>query len=153
MKGKKLLVPPGQSVEFEEERPLPPDFLTKDALDCWDYMAARLERAHILVGISRDKLARYCQAWADYSEIMMARKKMGGAKRIAVTENNWRQQLHWTRMIDQCEGIMRDFEREYGLTPASSSRVRRNTKGHSGATPLDELQDFLDAETTPAQAE
>jgi len=155
LKGKPPALTPSEQIKFVAERPLPPDFLDSEALVCWDRMAAELEKAGILVSVSRDKLARYCQAWADYSDVIRQRNmrkgqrhiigykilRGGGKKRVVIDDQP--QLSFWQRVVEQSHKIMSDFESEYGLTPASATKVRRSYG--SQTTPGQDLDKFLES--------
>lgn len=142
LKGKAPRLSKDEQLAWKSDLPLPPDFLGKEALECWDRMAAELHAAGVLFAISRDKLARYCQAYADYAEIIRARNKLG-PKRLKITMYNKDEMGYMQRMVDYCNSVMKDFEVEYGLTPASATKVRRPT-GAGGLTPREDMDKFLE---------
>lgn len=143
LKGKSPRLSKEEQLAWSADLPLPPDFLTAEGLACWDRMAAELHAAGILASISRDKLARYCQAWADYREIMLMRKDMGEGK-FKLTLKTMDTLKHQVQLIALCNKIMESFETEYGLTPASATKVRR-PPGGGGQTPREKLDGFLES--------
>lgn len=140
-KGKGARYRPGETVVFDPDRPLPPRYLNDEARQIWDYMAAQLEKVGILALVTRDALARYCQACADYEHIQ-TKLKAAGPKRFDCDEFNWRKLSHWQRVLSEADGVMRNFEREYALTPSSAAKTRRPT-GRERATPGADLDKFL----------
>lgn len=149
MKGKPPALTAGEQVSFVKERPLPPDFLDKGALKCWDHMAAHLEKAGILVAVSRDKLSRYCMAYSDYAEVVAHRNARGKNRHVIkykrsedIVLDDHQQLSYWQRVLEQSNRIMSDFETEYGLTPAAATKVRRSYGG--AGTPGQELDKFLE---------
>ena len=142
LKGKPaVLAPEERIVHAQDDRILPPDFIleNKDATKCWDRMAALLEKAELLVAVGRDKLARYCQAWADYSDVVRTRNRLTGSeKKITVfTKDKFR---HWLAVQREAERTMDSFEQEYGLTPAAQMKIKKpNTE-----TPADKFTAFLE---------
>jgi P27 family predicted phage terminase small subunit len=142
LKGKKPRLSKEEQLAWATDLPLPPDWLTAEALVCWDRMAAELHHAGILFNISRDKLARYCQAYADYREVMLARKEMGPRKLVVTIKNEATLKQH-ASILKAANDIMSEFEGEYGLTPASATKIRRPT-GAGGPTPREDMDKFLE---------
>lgn len=120
--------------------PAPPPNLSVDALECWNRTASALFKLGLLSHVSHDKLARYCEAWSDWKNVQELRNKQG-ANKYKVTKSNWREQNLWKALLVDAERVMQDFEREYGMTPASSTRVRR-PKGDN-ESPMDKLNSFV----------
>jgi P27 family predicted phage terminase small subunit len=148
LKGKDPRIPVDQRIVFKTTTDIstiiPPDYLNREAQHHWERMALILADVGLLQEVGRDKLGRYCQAAADWEEIMTARNAMGKAK-LKITEDNWRQMIYWQNQLKAAEDTMREFEREYGLTPASAAKVRRPGHGGGGAkSPQDKFKDFLD---------
>lgn len=144
LKGKKPKIKPEERIGFPSTLTLiPPSYLTTDAQHHWERMTLILQPIGLIQEVGRDKLARYCQACADYEEIMEARKKLGKA-RIEVTKATHSKFSFWARMLEMHAGEMKDFEREYGLTPASAAKVRRPNPKGGLQTPQEKFQDYLD---------
>ncbi len=142
LKGKSPRLSKEEQLAWATDLPLPPDWLDEDALACWDRMASELHAAGILFAISRDKLARYCQAYADYSLIMAGRKRKGKA-RFKVPITTVHQAQFEQKILSHAEDVMKNFESEYGLTPASATKIRRPTGG-GGQTPREKFDKFLE---------
>lgn len=123
---------------FRMDRPAAPEFLVGEALDCWVRMADLLDEAKLLGLISRDRLARYCQAWADWVDVVKERNSMTVEKRMRPDALNFRTHIHLNRVRADAEQVMASFEKEYGLTPAAASRVRLRTE-----TPVSEFDAFM----------
>lgn len=140
---------PEDRIRFKLGIPQPPPLLNKGALEAWDRMCVELKYAGLLAGIARDRLARYCTAWADYEEIRLMQNKLG-AKRFRITDDNWREQTHWLKVIKESEATMQAFELEYGLTPASAAKVQRPPRQPgknelpASATPVEAFDAFLE---------
>lgn len=130
LKGKKPRETPENQVSFpiaNGENSQPPDYLTDEALIHWYRMVDILNSAKLFQLPTRDKLGRYCQANADYEEIQECRKKMG-KRRFVLTKSNSYQQAFWSKTLKECDHILKDFELEYGLTPAAATKVRHPAK-------------------------
>lgn len=126
-------------------RPMPPAQLSAEGLDCWNRLTILLEQAGILTQISRDKLARYCQAWSDWSEITVTN---ASRKRRFVIRNDrdYRQKKYEAKICQDAESVMRDFEKEYGMTPCSAARIRLPNKSDS---PAEKMDDFIKGKGKP----
>jgi len=145
LKGKKPRETPDTQVSFpiaDGEKAQPPDYLTDEALIHWFRMVDILNSAKLFQLPTRDKLGRYCQACADYEDIQTARKKLG-ARRHILTKTNYHQQEYWSKRLKDYDHIMKDFEMEYGLTPAAATKVRHPAKLEDH--PAKGLKDFLAA--------
>jgi phage terminase small subunit len=95
--------------------------------------------------VSRDKLARYCQAWSDWTEVTAARNRLGPRK-WDITEANEKKFYLWIKIMEQSEKVMMDFEREYGITPAAATRVKFPK---TLASPTDKMNDFIKGKPSP----
>lgn len=130
LKGKKPRELPEHQVSFpiaDAEKAQPPDYLSDEALIHWFRMVEILNSAKLFQLPTRDKLGRYCQACADYEEVQEARKKLGPRKHV-ISRGNFAQQQFWMKCLKDYDHIMKDFELEYGLTPAAATKVRHPAK-------------------------
>lgn len=149
LKGRKPRIPPGEQIIFPVEQAVactPPDYLTPEALVHWRRMVVILDAIKLFQAPTRDKLARYCQACADYENIQEGRKKLGSSR------NKWtprldRQISYWMRMMAMAEKTMESFEGEYGLTPASAAKVRHPNGDKNN--PMKKILDFIDNKPKP----
>jgi P27 family predicted phage terminase small subunit len=131
-------IPLDERLAHDVERPLPPQFVLDDAVatECWDRMAALLEKAKLLVAVSRDKLARYCISWSEYTSVIQnmatVRKSELNGRSKGTLSRDWLKQIQlaeikysrWFRTRQAAEKEMDEFEKEYGLTPASATKIR-----------------------------
>lgn len=150
LKGRKPRIAPEEQIIFPVEKAVactPPQYLTDEAMAHWRRMVIILDAIKLFQAPTRDKLARYCQACADYEDIQLARKKMGPG-RNKWTPRSDRQMSYWMRMMTMAEKTMESFEGEYGLTPASAAKVRH--PNGDKANPTKKLLDFLDSKPKPA---
>lgn len=122
--------------------PVPPANLKGEGLQAWERMCVSLKAAGILFDISRDKLARYCQAWAQYSAVIDDENAIPRKYRYRPNMGNILEYKYRQAVKMDCERVMQDFEKQYGLTPASATQIRRPMG--NGANPEDELDEFLE---------
>ena len=54
-----------------------PDWLTRDAKECWARTAPQLEKMRILSLADRETLAGYCQSYSDWKQAKVWLKKNG----------------------------------------------------------------------------
>jgi P27 family predicted phage terminase small subunit len=147
LKGKKPRIPLEEQIRYPVIQAVgivPPDYLTEESMVHWNRMVAILDGIKLFQAPTRDSLARYCQACADYEQLQMDRKRLGKRKHT-VTEDNYNQLQFQARMLREYTKVMEQFEEDYGLTPASAAKVR-----HPGAStaPGMKLANFVD--TKPA---
>ena len=145
LKGKKPRVNPENQIAFpaaEGSTTEPPVYLDEFALSHWKRMVAILDRIQLFQDPTRDKLARYCQACADYEAVQEMRTKMGRYEEHNPTPENSRKLYFWMKALREYDSIMCDFEREYGLTPASAAKVRRPGEV---LKPAEKVVDFIDS--------
>jgi len=83
--------------------PRPPAFLTKEAKAHFRKVAKWLHETGIIQQSDSDALAIYCQAYATWAQ--------------AIKDND-------TDLQKQLQGQLRQLQNEFGMTPASRSRVR-----------------------------
>lgn len=143
LKGKKPKIPKDEQIVFPTVVTLvPPPYFTKRAQHHWERMTLIMASAGLLQEVGRDKLGRYCQACADYEEIQEERRKLG-VRKTRYDEDTAGKLTFWMRCLKDHSEEMRDFEREYGLTPASAARIRRPS-AIQPMTPREEFLDYLE---------
>ena len=109
-------------------QPLPPNFLSEDALIEWDYMVDILFVTGVLTNADRASLAAYCQAYGVWAQAERAIQKMAEKDPInyalIIKTSNGNAIQNPLRGIANC--AMRDMVRyaaEFGITPAARTRV------------------------------
>lgn len=143
LKGKKSKIAPEHQIKIPViagRDVSPPDYLDEFARVHWNRMVEILDGVKLFQSPTRNTLARYCQAVADYEAIQEERSKLGG-KKHKVTVFNKEQLAYWARMLREYEKTMENFESEYGLTPASAARVRNP---NANKKPGEQLAQFVD---------
>lgn len=98
----------------------PPAHLAGLALEEWNRVAPDLVAVGVLTVADRAALAAYCQAWADWIE---ARENITLFGMVVTSEKGWQQQSAWVGIANKALDKMMKFATEFGLTPASRSRI------------------------------
>lgn len=138
--------PGHQKLNDQEPQPKPirpscPTWLDVVAKREWRRIALELEQLGLLTRIDRAALAAYCQAWARWRQaeaaiaarIRSAREggdPTGGL--VFETEKGYQGPIPELGIAKTAMAQIRAFGSEFGLTPASRSRVRV-PEGHGGA--------------------
>lgn len=111
--------------EPETEVPDIPHHLSKEARQEWNRITPLLEAMGLVAQIDMTSLAMYCQSWGDHvkAENMIRRNGavIKGAKGSLVKSP-------WVGMSKDARLIAHKFLVEFGLTPASRSRVSGKKK-------------------------
>ena len=89
-------------------------------------MSKQLLELGLLTGIDRAALAGYCQAWADWvnANVMLAKPAKEGGGMIFLTDNGYPMLSTWWTVANQSAKQMKSFMTEFGMTPASRSRMQ-----------------------------
>ena len=119
---------PGKRVlNKAEPKPQPkappcPRHLSKEARKEWRRISKELLQLGLLTAVDRAALAAYCQAWAHW---VQAEEAMGaeGFKAVATTDKGYEHASPWIGIANNALKQMKAFLTEFGLTPASRSRV------------------------------
>jgi len=105
--------------------PEPPAFLKREALEQWRYIAPELERLGLLTIVDGAALAAYCQAYQRWIQAERNVNKnglvLGGGTRYA-------QPNPAVGIAQKSMQLLRAFAAEFGLTPASRSRISVSKK-------------------------
>lgn len=113
----------------------PPHWLTKEARAVWDGLAPKLAAVGLLTELDEGVLARYCTEWCIWQA---ARKKVNRHGVLIETSNGNIVQNPAVGVMHTADKILRSVEAEFGMTPASRSRVKVET----GSVELDPLDLF-----------
>lgn len=98
-----------------------PAHLSKEGKAEWKRLAAELHTLGLLTRIDRAALAAYCEVWARW---VMAEKKLQAEGCTALTPNGYATKNAWLTIADKALEQMHRYLVEFGMTPASRSRVR-----------------------------
>ena len=102
----------------------PPDWLDNSALEEWNRVAPDLESAGVCAPVENSMLAAYCLA------VSHLRKAQAEVFRDGVTymsEQGPKKHPAMT-VIKDCQSTIRQFAAEFGMTPASRSKVSAKPK-------------------------
>lgn len=129
---KKLAGNPGRR-PLNKKEPAPPPGLPKcpEHLDAtakaeWTRMVKELHECGLITVLDRGALAAYCQAWARWIEAEGELKKEG---MIVYTEKGFPCQSPWLSIANEAIRQMKSMMTEFGLTPASRSRINVEKPG------------------------
>ena len=120
----------------KQKRPSCPKHLVGEARREWGRMSKQLFELGLLTEVDRAALAGYCQAWARW---VQAEEEMGKKdfKMISLTDSGYPVVSPWMGIANQAMKQMLRFLTEFGMTPASRSRVTVNKE--SEADPYEEF--------------
>lgn len=102
-----------------------PRHLTDEAKSEWRRVSAELQRLGLLTLVDRAALSAYCQAWADWVEAVKETRKKG---KVLTTDKGYEYLNPWMGIASKSLEIMHRFESEFGMTPASRTRLHVDPK-------------------------
>jgi P27 family predicted phage terminase small subunit len=120
----------------EKKAPRCPSWLEPEAKKEWKRMAKTLEAIGVLTQVDKAAFAGYCQAYARWKEAEEFLSKHGT---IFKTPSGYIQQVPQVSIAQTYLKVMKDFCSEFGLTPASRTRIRVNTAETPTDDPMEEL--------------
>ncbi len=126
--GKRPLNP--NEPEPEVEIPEIPEHLGEEARREWERISTDLADVGLLTRIDRAALAAYCQAWARWVEAEGQLKKFGV---IVKSPNGYPMQSPLLAIANKALEQMRKFLTEFGMTPASRTRIHANPDSRGGS--------------------
>ena len=117
----------------------PPAGLSSQAKKKWPEMVELLSRNGLFTSLDVDRLAIYCQAWADLQEAQRMLDKHGA---VQVSKNGYETASPWVGIKHKSWKVMNEVLSEFGMGPASRSKVgvhapRGNRKKTSTSDLLD----------------
>jgi len=98
----------------------PPSWLMPDAKKEWKRLAPSLESMGVLTTADLKAFEGYCQAYARWKQ---AEEKISEIGTTFLTPNGYIQQTPYVSIAMQNMKMMQSFANEFGLTPASRSRI------------------------------
>lgn len=102
-----------------------PRNLSADARREWKRVSRELLGVGLLTKVDRAALAAYCQAWGTWLE---AERKLQEDGRVLVTDKGYAYQSPWVGIANAAVDQMRRFACEFGMTPASRTRIHVEKK-------------------------
>ena len=121
----------------ERKAPACPKWLDKDARKEWHRLAKKMEAIGVLTEVDMAAFAAYCQSYARWKEAEEFITEHGTLVR---TPSGYWQQVPQVSIAQTYMKQMGKFATEFGLTPASRSRLIADA---GKATPGDEMEELL----------
>ena len=121
----------------KKKAPSCPKWLEPEAKKEWKRLAPSLEAMGILTSVDITAFAGYCQAYARWKE---AEEFITQHGTIVKTPSGYWQQVPQVSIAQTYLKIMNRFCEQFGLTPASRSRIVADTGGKDTG---DEMEDIL----------
>ena len=121
----------------EEKMPECPEWLEKEAKEEWDRLAVPMFRLGLLTELDMAAFASYCQAYARWKEAEEFISQHGS---IVRTPSGYWQQVPQVSIAQTYMKQMGKFATEFGLTPASRSRLIADAGQNK---PEDEMEELL----------
>ena len=114
-----------------------PKWLEPEAKKEWRRLAKKMEQLGVLTEVDMAAFAGYCQAYARWKEAEEFISKHGS---IFQTPSGYVQQVPQVSIAQQNLKIMQSFCSEFGLTPATRSRIIAGSGGDGEADdPMESL--------------
>ena len=114
-----------------------PKWLEPEAKKEWRRLAKKMEQLGVLTEVDMAAFAGYCQAYARWKEAEEFISKHGS---IFQTPSGYVQQVPQVSIAQQNLKIMQSFCSEFGLTPATRSRIIAGSGGDGEADdPMENL--------------
>lgn len=122
---------------YAAKAPPCPKHLTGEARKEWRRVSRELLAAKLLQVVDRAALAAYCQAWARWVDAELKMQE-DGFRMVATTDKGYEHVSPWFQVSTQALKQMKAFLVEFGLTPASRTRIQAPEQ-----TEADEFDDFV----------
>ena len=122
----------------EKKAPACPKWLDDEAKKEWKRLAKKMQDLGILSEVDMAAFAGYCQAYARWKEAEEFIQQHGT---IFKTPSGYPQQVPHVSIAQTYLKIMNRFAEQFGLTPASRSRIIADSTGSTKEH--DELEDIL----------
>lgn len=117
--------------------PEPPDHLSTDVREVWDYTLGQLERMHIAFASDRDALVAYCEAVVMHrrASIALAGVGMEGELLMPGANSGWvRNPI--AQMQRDSAALIRAFAQEFGLTPSARASIKSEKPADNAGNPF-----------------
>ncbi len=120
----------------ERKAPSCPNWLEPEAKKEWRRLARKMELMGVLTEADRGAFAGYCQAYARWKE---AEEFISQHGTIVKTPSGYWQQVPQVSIAQTYMKMMQKFAEQFGLTPASRSRIVADSIAPESGDELDEL--------------
>ena len=116
-------------------KPACPQWLNKDARAVWKQIVPKLCALHILGRIDQNALARYCTLWARWRAAELFIEKNGTSYPIHTETGKvkYHAQFPDVAIAHHLAGQLTKLEGEFGMTPASRSKIKVDVKPKDNA--------------------
>ena len=121
----------------EKKAPSCPKWLEPEAKKEWKRLAKKMEMMGVLTEVDMAAFAGYCQAYARWKE---AEEFITQHGTIVKTPSGYWQQVPQVSIAQTYLKVMNRFAEQFGLTPASRSRIVADNAAGGG---YDEMEDLL----------
>ena len=121
----------------DRKAPACPKWLSKDARKEWHRLAKKMEALGVLTEVDMAAFAAYCQSYARWKEAEEFISQHGS---IVRTPSGYWQQVPQVSIAQTYMKQMGKFAAEFGLTPASRSRLIADA---GNTAPTDEMENLL----------
>lgn len=113
------------SVKPEKKRPVCPKWLNDDAKAIWRQMVTMLERIGVLSSVDGQTLTRYCTTWVRWRKAQEFLETHNEAYPILDENKKLKYMAQWPQVAieHKLSLVLLRIEQEFGLTPASRSRI------------------------------
>lgn len=101
--------------------PYAPRFLSREAKNEWRRMVPALMDLGLYTEVDQVALVMYCQAYGRWVE---AERKIDEDGAVRITDRGYQHQGAWAQIANKRWSQVRAMLAEFGLTPASRSRLR-----------------------------
>ena len=115
--------------------PAPPDHLSDEAKREWERAGGLLATLGLVSDLDRSALAGYCQAWGRWVEAEEALRQYGV---VVKSPSGFPMQSPFLAVANKALEQMRSFLIEFGMTPASRTRVHATKSAEPD--PFEELR-------------
>jgi P27 family predicted phage terminase small subunit len=120
--------------EAVRENVAPPEYLNPAGAAEWRRVAPLLAKNGLLSELDLDGLGVYCRAFADWRDATAKLEQFGT---VIKAPSGYPIQSPYVSIAAKALAVMRAFMTEFGLTPASRTRVTRSTPKIEPSNPLD----------------
>lgn len=133
--------PHGKPINIFEPKPdrvVPamPSYLDADAKKEWKRLSKMLLRIGVLTEADGITLAMLCQAW---STMVKAQKKLNETGMLLKTPSGYVQQSPLISIVNNCADTVARLSREFGLTPASRTRITAAIQQPQNVSPVQNI--------------
>lgn len=105
-----------------------PEWLSPDAKAIWDVRASKLEALGLLTELDVDMLAMYCQAYADFIQLMKEIREEGWIIETVSKRGPIRDKNRKCTIANEKWEIIKTSSQRFGFTPADRGKIEAEPK-------------------------